>query len=115
MAFESAPELHVADLDITEPVPEGTVVVDVREQDEWDAGHVPDAVHIPMSELAQRVRELPEAPLLVICRSGGRSARAVSWLRQFGYDATNLGGGTLAWAERRLPVVRDDGAAGTVV
>lgn len=76
------------------------VVLDVREQDEWDLGHAPQAVHIPLGDLAARVGELPEVngALPVTCRSGGRSARAVAWLGQQGYDVTNLDGGMTAWA-----------------
>jgi rhodanese-related sulfurtransferase len=87
-------------------VPPGTVLLDVREQDEWDAGHAPGAVHIPLGELPDRVGELPgDAQLMVVCHSGGRSARATAWLSQGGYDAVNLDGGMVDWARAGLPVV----------
>lgn len=100
------PSVQVTDLDPTAPVPPGTVLLDVREQDEWDAGHAPDAVHIPLGELPDRVGELPDHErLLVVCHSGGRSARATAWLGQGGYDAVNLDGGMVDWARAGLPVV----------
>lgn len=81
------------------------VVLDVREQDEWDAGHAPGAVHIPLGELPTRLGELPEnEPLPVICRSGGRSSRAVQWLAAQGYDVVNVDGGMRLWAESNKPV-----------
>lgn len=84
----------------------GTTLLDVRERDEWVAGHAPDAVHIPLGELTERAGKLPSgAPLLVVCHSGGRSARATAWLNRAGYDAVNLDGGMVEWARAGLPVV----------
>ncbi|KRC33061.1 rhodanese [Oerskovia sp. Root918] len=101
------PTTDVSELDAERPVPEGVVLLDVREQDEWDAGHAPDAVHIPLGELPVRWGELdPEVPILVICHSGGRSARAAAWLNQGDFDATNLDGGMVAWSQRGFPVER---------
>jgi len=76
------------------------VVLDVREQDEWDLGHAPHAVHIPLGDLAARVGELPQVDgtLPVTCKSGGRSSRAVAWLTQQGFAVQNLDGGMTAWA-----------------
>ncbi|GAA4428320.1 rhodanese-like domain-containing protein [Georgenia halophila] len=111
MALPETPGTPVAvsDLDADNPVPSGYVLLDVREQDEWDAGHAPDAVHIPMGELPARVEELPEEELLVVCRSGGRSSRSADWLNQAGFDAYNINGGMKDWARAGLPVTRDDG------
>ncbi|AKU14784.1 rhodanese-like domain-containing protein [Luteipulveratus mongoliensis] len=82
------------------------VVLDVREQDEWDAGHAPGAVHIPLAEVPARIDELPDAePLPVICRSGGRSGRAVQWLSAQGYDVVNVEGGMKAWEQGGKSVV----------
>ncbi|CAM3992163.1 rhodanese-like domain-containing protein [Kibdelosporangium persicum] len=79
-------------------VPADVTLLDVREQDEWDAGHAPEALHIPMSELAGRLEELPnDKDVYVICRSGGRSARVTAYLNGNGWDATNVDGGMQAW------------------
>ncbi|QTE29589.1 rhodanese-like domain-containing protein [Pengzhenrongella sicca] len=100
------PAVHVADLDPAAPVPAGTTLLDVRERDEWDAGHAPGALHVPLGELVERVGELPAgAPLLVVCHSGARSARATAWLNESGYSAENLDGGMVAWSRAGLPVV----------
>lgn len=91
-------------------VPEGATLLDVREDDEWRAGHAEGALHIPMSEIPARLDELPEdGDLVVVCRSGGRSARVVAWLGQHGYDAVNLDGGMGAWADAGLPMVSETG------
>jgi rhodanese-related sulfurtransferase len=101
----AVPTLQVSD------VPADAVLLDVREQDEWDAGHIEDALHIPMGEIPVRLAELPDDDrLVVVCRSGGRSARVVAWLAQNGYDAANLGGGMGAWADEGRPMISADGA-----
>jgi rhodanese-related sulfurtransferase len=84
----------------------GAPVVDVREPDEYEAGHVPGAVLIPMGQVVERVTELDRSrPVYVICQSGSRSGRAAQWYRSQGIDARNVAGGTSAWAERGKPVV----------
>lgn len=82
------------------------VVLDVREPDEWQAGHAPNAVHIPLGDLPARVGELPEVDdtLPVVCRSGGRSGRAVQWLQAQGYDVVNVDGGMRSWGEASKPL-----------
>ncbi len=81
------------------------VMVDVREQNEWDAGHAPGAVHIPLGDLPSRLGELPEIePLPVVCRSGNRSGRAVAWLTQQGFEAVNVAGGMKDWAAADKPL-----------
>ncbi len=93
-------------------VPDDAVILDVREQDEWDAGHAPGALHIPLSELPQRLAELPDpdsGTLAVACRGGGRSSRAVAWLTQQGFDTANLHGGMKAWRSAGKPLVSDSG------
>lgn len=72
-------------------------LVDVREADEFAAGHVPGAVNLPMSGLGTRLDELPEGPFAVICQVGVRSGRVVEALEARGYDAVNVDGGTGAW------------------
>ena len=84
------------------------LLLDVREQDEWDAGHAPNAVHLPLSEFLARIGELPAVrPLSVVCRVGGRSAQVTAYLLENGVDARNVEGGMLAWAAAGLPVVAD--------
>ena len=83
----------------------GTVLIDVREQDEWDAGHSPDARLVPLSELQARVDEIPtDQPVLIVCHSGGRSLRATAFLRAEGVDAINVVGGMSAWAQAGGPL-----------
>jgi rhodanese-related sulfurtransferase len=79
-------------------VSSGQRIVDVREQEEWDAVHSPDAQLLPMSELQGRLDELPQGEeFLVICHAGGRSARVTATLVDAGYDAVNVEGGMSAW------------------
>jgi rhodanese-related sulfurtransferase len=85
-------------------------ILDVREQDEWDAGHIAGAVHAPLAEVPSRLGELTgDDPLVVVCRSGGRSARAVAWLARNGVDASNLDGGMGSWAGAGRPMVSELG------
>jgi rhodanese-related sulfurtransferase len=88
-------------------VPDDAVMLDVREQDEWDAGHAPGAVHIPLSDLPSRLSDLPDdtETLAVVCRSGGRSNRAAAWLAQQGFDVANVDGGMRAWQGAGKPLV----------
>lgn len=86
-------------------VADGTLLIDVREQDEWDAGHAPDARLVPLSQLQERVGELPEhTRFLVVCHSGMRSMRATAFLRSEGLDAVNVTGGMVAWAQAGGPL-----------
>ncbi|MDQ3693292.1 MAG: rhodanese-like domain-containing protein [Chloroflexota bacterium] len=80
--------------------------VDVREPEEWAAGHIPGALHIPLAELAARAAEIPRGePIILVCRVGGRSHLATEYLRGLGYDrAVNFDGGMLAWEEAGHPV-----------
>ena len=86
----------------------GAQIVDVREPDEWRAGHIPGAVHVPLASLQARMRDLdPQRELIVVCRSGNRSAMAVSFLQSAGLaGAVNLEGGMIAWGRHGLPVTR---------
>ncbi|HEU4673532.1 MAG TPA: rhodanese-like domain-containing protein [Candidatus Limnocylindrales bacterium] len=81
----------------------GTILLDVRERDEFADVRAPGAALVPMSELTGRVGELPDRPLLVICHSGSRSLAVTGYLRQLGRDATNVAGGMVAWARAGLP------------
>jgi rhodanese-related sulfurtransferase len=82
--------------------------LDVREPNEYAAGHIPKAVHIPLSQLAGRLAEietLRDRPLIVYCRSGNRSGRAAVLLRRRGFESVhNLAGGILAWQGESLPL-----------
>jgi len=79
-------------------------LVDVRYPNEWDAGHIDGAVHIPEDDLAERAAELDRArPVVTVCRAGTRSADAAEWLRGEGFDASSLDGGMLGWKWAGLP------------
>lgn len=93
------------------------VLLDVREPDEWAAGHAPNAVHIPLGDVPARLDELPEpdATLPVICRSGGRSSRAVQWLLAQGFEVVNVDGGMRAWAGAGKAMTADGGQEPTVI
>lgn len=93
---------------------EGAVLLDVREDDEWAAGHAPEAVHVPLGQLQEELSRFDGRSVLTVCRSGGRSAQAAKILNGAGVDVRNVAGGMSAWAAAGLPVVRDDGSTGTV-
>ncbi len=100
----SVPEVQV------QAVPDDAFLLDVRENDEWRAGHAPTAVHIPLGELQARVEEVPKGtPVYVVCRLGGRSASATAWLNHGGWDAVNVGGGMQSWSVAGLPMVSESG------
>lgn len=89
------------------------LLLDVREPDEWSAGHAPDAVHVPLGQLDPG--RLPQGrPVVAVCRSGNRSGKAALQLRAAGVEVHNLTGGMKAWAAAGLPVTTDDGRSGTV-
>ena len=91
-------------------------LLDVREQDEWDAGHIEGAQHIPLGQLAARLGEVPkEQTVVAVCRSGSRSDRAAKGLRQSGFEAENLDGGVTAWSRAGLPLVAKGGGPGRVI
>jgi len=93
----------------------GAMLLDVREPAEWQAGHVRGAFHVPLGQLEDRVREVPrDRRVVVICRSGNRSATATSLLVRAGFDVVNLRGGMQAWASSGLPVETSDASPGTV-
>ena len=92
--------------------PDGPLLIDVREPDEFLSGRAPGAALMPTSTFLLKIAELPrDRPLLVICRSGNRSAAVTGYLLREGWpDVTNVGGGMLAWERAGLPVRR--GATG---
>jgi rhodanese-related sulfurtransferase len=92
-------------------------LLDVREPDEWSAGHAPGARHIPMMEIPARLAELPtERDVAVICRSGGRSGQVVAYLMGNGWDnVRNVEGGMQDWAAAGRPLVSEDGRPARVL
>ncbi|MFJ6571462.1 rhodanese-like domain-containing protein [Streptomyces sp. NPDC091292] len=99
---------------------DGDFLLDVREDDEWEAGHAGGALHIPISEFVARYGELTQAApqdgkIHVICRSGGRSAQVATYLVQQGIDAVNVAGGMQVWEAAGRPVVDAKGQPGTVI
>jgi rhodanese-related sulfurtransferase len=92
-------------------IPAGAYLIDVREHDEWAAGHAPQAKHLPMQEVPVRLAEIPtEGDVVVACRVGARSARVTAYLLAHGWDnVMNLHGGMQAWEEAGLPLENGDG------
>jgi rhodanese-related sulfurtransferase len=86
---------------------QGAFVLDVREPDEWAAGHIPGATLIPLGQLTSRLAELPQnQPIVVVCRSGNRSATGRDLLLDAGFaEVTSMGGGMNAWASQGLVTV----------
>lgn len=114
MSFAQLPTVDVA------AVPSDALVLDVREDDEWAAGHVEGALHIPMSEFVGRVGEVTEAVAdgrraYVMCRVGGRSAQVTQYLVGQGVDAANIEGGMQAWDGAGRPMVTDNGSPALVL
>ena len=91
-------------------VPADAYVLDVREADEWAAGHVPGALHIPMSELNARYTEIERGrALYVICRSGNRSDHAARALAGAGWQAHNVSDGMIGWQAAGRPMASESG------
>jgi rhodanese-related sulfurtransferase len=87
----------------------GAPVIDVREPDEYQVGHVPGATLIPLATVPDRLADVPtQGEVLIICRSGGRSMRAAEYLIANGISATNVAGGTLAWIDSGRDVAEGD-------
>ena len=101
----AVPEVMSTDL------PAGAFLLDVREDDEWTAGHAPDAVHVRLGELGVRAGELPpDRQVYVICRSGARSAYAAQALAAGGLNTVNVADGMTGWAVAGRPMVSEDGS-----
>jgi rhodanese-related sulfurtransferase len=101
------PTVSVAD------VPADAVLLDVREDDEWVAGHAPGALHVPMMAVPMRADEIPtDRDVVVVCRMGQRSAQVVRYLQQQGWERiANLDGGMADWEAAGRPMVSEDGGA----
>jgi rhodanese-related sulfurtransferase len=105
------PALHAGEVD------DGAYLLDVREDDEWAAGHAPGAHHLPMMDVPTRMAEVPtDADVVVVCRAGGRSAQVVAYLVNNGWDnVRNLDGGMRSWEVAGRPLVSEDGQPARVV
>jgi rhodanese-related sulfurtransferase len=111
--FNRGPDIPTVQV---EQLPADGYLLDVREDDEWRHGHAPEAVHLPMSEIMERVSEVPAGhQVYVICKVGGRSAQVVNFLNGQGRDSVNVAGGMLAWAAAGKPMVGADGQDPVVV
>jgi len=102
----SSPPVDEVGIEAIDSAPPNAVVLDVREAEEFERGHVPSAVNIPQADLATRLDEIPrDRPILTICQSGMRSLRSAQFLRQQGYDhVATVAGGTAAWRAAGRPV-----------
>src|SRR5215207_3661454 len=107
------PQAQIADVPST--FDGAVVLLDVREDDEWQRGHAPGAQHIPMGQIPSRMNEInATASLFVVCQAGGRSQRVAQYLARNGYAPVNVSGGMLAWAGAGRPVITDDGGVGVI-
>ena len=102
---DAQPEVMSADL------PAGVFLLDVREDDEWAAGHAPEAVHVRLGELSARTEEIPQdQEVYVICRSGARSAYAAQALAGAGWNTVNVADGMTGWAVAGRPMISETGS-----
>jgi rhodanese-related sulfurtransferase len=107
------PDMSISEVSATEAMEllaNGAVLIDVRQENEWDLGHAPMATPIPLAELPDYLGELPHDQVVVcVCRSGARSLRAAAFLEENGFDVRNLTGGMIAWSGEGLPFVSENG------
>ena len=90
-------------------------LLDVREDDEWSAGRIDGATHIPLSQVPARLGEVDrDRTVVTVCRSGGRAGKAAELLGRSGWTAEVMEGGMTSWAQAGLPVTTPDGAPGQV-
>ena len=113
----TTPEHHIPAIDPADlQTMPNAVLLDVRETDEWAAGHAPQAVHIPLGDLARRAGEFPaDRPVVCVCRSGGRSLQAAVLLAERNFDVRNLDWGMRAWRDAEHAVVTPEGTPGHVI
>ncbi len=116
MTSDAAP---VTDIDPTTAlglVDAGAFLLDVREDDEWDAGHAPQAVHVAMGSVPDRIDEIPsDRTVVCICRVGGRSGAVAGALAGAGFDVRNVDGGMLAWEAAGYTVVGGSDGPGRII
>lgn len=102
MSFSDVPIVSAADVPETG---DGVVLLDVREVDEWNLGHAPDALHIPIGDVPARIEDIDiDAEVYVVCRQGGRSVGVVDYLNNIGFDAFQVDGGMVAWQRLGRPL-----------
>jgi rhodanese-related sulfurtransferase len=90
--------------------------LDVREADEWAAGHIDGAIHLPMGQLVERLHEVPsDRHVVAVCRTGARSGQVTAYLVQQRISIRNLAGGMQAWAAAGRPMVSDTGTPPRVI
>jgi rhodanese-related sulfurtransferase len=115
----STPDIPVVEVAEVEDRSPATLLLDVREPEEYAHGHVPGALNLPQAELAARLDEVPrDRPVQVICQSGYRSLRSAQFLAQMGYhNVANVNGGTAAWraSDRPLEAGETGGGAPRVI
>lgn len=101
---------EVNTLEATRLMNDEALMLDVRDDNEWAVGRLPNAMHIRLAELSKRISELEkykDKPIVVYCRSGHRSARACALLKKSGFaNPNNLAGGIVAWEQANLPITR---------
>jgi rhodanese-related sulfurtransferase len=116
MSMWQGQRVEVIDATDADAGSEHNILLDVRNANEWEAGHAPGAQWVPLPELESVRFTLPmNRKIVCICRSGQRSERAAAELLQMGFKAVNMEGGMRAWKAQGLPVVRDDGSPGEVI
>ena len=97
-------------LEATRLMNDDALMLDVREDNEWAVGHIPNAKHIRLGQLSNQLAEIEkfkDKPIVVYCRSGHRSSRACAILKKAGFaNPNNLAGGIMAWEQANLPVTR---------
>ncbi|MFZ1063196.1 MAG: rhodanese-like domain-containing protein [Acidimicrobiales bacterium] len=93
-------------------VAQGALLLDVREDSEFEVGHAPQAHHVPLGDVPDHLDDLPrDRQIVCVCRSGGRSKRAATFLMENGFDVVNLEGGMTAWAQTGAPLESELGEA----
>lgn len=111
--------VHLRAAEIPEDLGVDGVLLDVREHDEFDAGHAPAAVHIPLYELPHRLPEVlarhSDDRVVVICKVGSRSAYAAALLAAHGLEAVNVADGMLGWARDGRRLVSETGEEPAIV
>jgi hydroxyacylglutathione hydrolase len=109
----SSPVVQEIDIGELESRSAETIVLDVREPEEYEQGHVPGAINLPQADLAARLNEIPrDCPVVLVCRSGARALRAAQFLRQVCFErVANVRGGTEAWREAGKPLAFGDSSA----